>query len=116
MAHVAFLWHMHQPYYVDAARNAATMPWVRLHCAKGYLDMISTVADYPAVRANFNLSPVLLMQIRELLSGTIRDEWLDLSRRPAAELSDHERFSVLENFFKANWDRLVRPFPATGNC
>jgi len=111
MAHVAFLWHMHQPYYVDAARNAATMPWVRLHCAKGYLDMISTVADYPAVRANFNLSPVLLLQIRELLSGTIRDEWLDLSRRPAAELSDHERFSVLENFFKANWDRLVRPFP-----
>ena len=109
MAHVAFLWHMHQPYYVDPATKAASMPWVRLHCAKGYLDMISTISDYPAVRSNFNLSPVLLLQIRELLNGSIEDRWLELSRRPAAELSEGERFTILENFFKANWDHLVRP-------
>src|SRR5215213_826018 len=109
MAHVAFLWHMHQPYYVDPATNAATMPWVRLHCAKGYLDMISTVSEYPGIRANFNLTPVLLLQIRELLDGRIQDEWLELSRRPAAELSEQERLKILENFFKANWDYLVRP-------
>jgi alpha-amylase/alpha-mannosidase (GH57 family) len=109
MAHVAFLWHMHQPYYVDPATNAASMPWVRVHCAKGYLDMISTVAEYPAIRANFNLTPVLLLQIRELLDGRIQDEWLELARRPAAELSEQERVKILENFFKANWDYLVRP-------
>jgi alpha-amylase/alpha-mannosidase (GH57 family) len=86
------------------------MPWVRLHCAKGYLDMISTIGDFPSVRANFNLSPVLLLQIRELLNGTIKDEWLELSRRPAADLTEPERFRVLENFFKANWDHLVRPY------
>jgi len=109
MAHVAFLWHMHQPYYVDPTTASATMPWVRLHCAKSYLDMISVVSDYPGVRANFNLSPVLVLQIRELLDGTITDEWLELSRKPAAELDEEERFRVLENFFKANWDNLVRP-------
>ena len=109
MAHVAFLWHMHQPYYVDPSTQSAVMPWVRLHCAKSYLDMISVLADYPRVRANFNLSPVLVLQIRELLDGRIRDEWLELSRKPAAELSEEERFRVLENFFKANWDNLVRP-------
>ena len=85
MAHVGFLWHMHQPYYVRPETNVATMPWVRLHCAKGYLDMISTIGEFPSVRANFNLSPVLLLQIRELLNETIEDEWLELSRRPAAD-------------------------------
>jgi alpha-amylase/alpha-mannosidase (GH57 family) len=111
MAHVAFLWHMHQPYYVDPGTGAAVMPWVRLHCAKSYLDMITVIGDYPAVRANFNYSPVLVWQIRELLAGRIRDEWLDLSRRPAAGLDEEERFRVLENFFKANWDHHVAPYP-----
>jgi alpha-amylase/alpha-mannosidase (GH57 family) len=111
MAHVAFLWHMHQPSYVDPATGVALMPWVRLHCAKGYLDMVSVLADYPGVRANFNLSPILVRQIRDLLEGRVRDEWLELSRKPAAALTEDERFRVLENFFKANWEHLVRPHP-----
>jgi alpha-amylase/alpha-mannosidase (GH57 family) len=109
MAHVAFLWHMHQPFYVDPTTGTALMPWVRLHCAKSYLDMISVLGDYPGVRANFNLTPVLVLQIREQLEGRITDEWLELSRKPAADLTEEERFRVLENFFKANWDNLVRP-------
>ncbi|MEA3208665.1 MAG: hypothetical protein QOE70_1722 [Chthoniobacter sp.] len=111
MANVVFLWHMHQPYYVDPATQTATMPWVRLHCAKGYLDMISVLEDYPNVRVNFNLTPVLLLQIKELLEGKIRDQWLDWSRKPAAELDDAERFALLENFFKVQWDHLIKPFP-----
>jgi alpha-amylase/alpha-mannosidase (GH57 family) len=111
MAHVAFLWHMHQPYYVDSTKGTAVMPWVRLHCAKGYLDMIAVLGDYPGVHANFNLSPVLVLQIRELLEGRIVDEWLELSRKPAADLTEEERFQVLENFFKANWEHLVLPHP-----
>jgi hypothetical protein len=34
MANVVFLWHMHQPYYVDPSTQTATMPWVRLHSVK----------------------------------------------------------------------------------
>jgi len=63
MANVAFLWHMHQPYYVNPLTRVAMMPWVRLHSVKGYLDMISLVADYPGVRLNFKLTPVRLLQI-----------------------------------------------------
>src|SRR3954464_2493271 len=111
MAHVAFLWHMHQPYYVDSTSRTAVMPWVRLHCTKGYIDMIAVLGDYPAVRANFNLSPVLILQIRELLEGRIVDDWLELSRKPAADLSEEERLRLLENFFKANWQHLVLPHP-----
>ena len=40
MAHAVFLWHMHQPYYVNPASRTALMPWVRLHAVKGYLDMV----------------------------------------------------------------------------
>ncbi len=111
MANVVFLWHMHQPYYVNPVTQTATMPWVRLHGVKGYLDMISVLEDFPGVRVNFNLTPVLLLQIKELTEGKIRDLWLEWSRRPAAELEEDEKFAILENFFKINWDNLVKPFP-----
>ena len=111
MANVVFLWHMHQPYYVDPATQTATMPWVRLHCVKGYLDMITVIEDFPGVRVNFNLTPVLMLQVKELVEGKIRDRWLEWSRKPAADLVEAERFAVLENFFKIHWDNLVKPFP-----
>ena len=37
--HIAFLWHMHQPYYKDPTSNKFIMPWVRLHGIKDYYDM-----------------------------------------------------------------------------
>lgn len=111
MANVVFLWHMHQPYYVNPVTRTAMMPWVRLHCVKGYLDMISIIEDFPRVRPNFNLTPVLLLQIKELIDGEISDLWLEWARRPAAELDENEKFSILENFFKINWDNLVKPYP-----
>jgi alpha-amylase/alpha-mannosidase (GH57 family) len=111
MANVVFLWHMHQPYYVNPATQTAMMPWVRLHGVKGYLDMISVIEDFPGVRVNFNLTPVLMLQVKELTEGKIHDLWLDWSRKPAGELDEEEKFAVLENFFKVNWDNLVKPFP-----
>jgi alpha-amylase/alpha-mannosidase (GH57 family) len=111
MANIVFLWHMHQPYYVDPTTHTAMMPWVRLHCVKGYLDMISVIEDFPAIRLNFNLTPVLMLQIKELIDGTVDDRWLTWSRRPAADLEEHEKFALLENFFKIHWESLIKPFP-----
>jgi alpha-amylase/alpha-mannosidase (GH57 family) len=111
MANVVFLWHMHQPYYVNPVTQTAMMPWVRLHGVKGYLDMISIMDDFPGVRVNFNLTPVLMLQIKELIEGKILDLWLEWSRKPAAELDEQEKFAILENFFKIHWDNLVKPFP-----
>src|SRR5437660_12491017 len=109
MANVVFLWHMHQPYYVNPVTRTAMMPWVRLHSVKGYLDMISVIEDFPKLRVNFNLTPVLLKQIKELIDGEVEDRWLEWSRKPAADLTTDEKVSVLENFFKASWDNLVKP-------
>src|SRR5260221_5894003 len=108
---VVILWHMHQPYYVNPLTKKAMMPWVRLHAAKGYLDMIDLVTAQPALRVNFNFTPVLVRQILELVNHQVQDDWENLSRTPAADLTDQERRHLLENFFKINWDTLVRPLP-----
>ena len=108
---VVILWHMHQPYYVNPLTKKAMMPWVRLHAAKGYLDMIDLVTAHPEVRVTFNFSPVLVRQILELVNHEVEDEWELLSRRPAENLSELDRRHLVENFFKINWDTLVRPVP-----
>ncbi|MDL5055498.1 glycoside hydrolase family 57 protein [Oscillatoria laete-virens NRMC-F 0139] len=111
MLNVFILWHMHQPYYVNPLTKTAMMPWVRLHSVKGYFDMITLLEDYPEVKVNFNLTPVLVKQIVEITNGEVTDLWLEWSRKPAAELSHEEKALLLENFFKINWDHLIRPFP-----
>ncbi len=108
---VVILWHMHQPYYVNPLTKKAMMPWVRLHAAKGYLDMIDLVTAQPDLRVNFNFSPVLVRQVLELVNNEVQDDWENLSRKPAANLDEQERRHLLENFFKINWDTLIRPMP-----
>ncbi len=108
---VVLLWHMHQPYYVNPLTKKAMMPWVRLHAAKGYLDMIDLISAQPDLRVNVNFTPVLVRQILELVNREVQDEWENLSRKPAADLDLLERRHLLENFFKINWDTLVRPVP-----
>src|SRR5271156_7202544 len=108
---VVILWHMHQPYYVNPLTKKAMMPWVRLHAVKGYLDMIDLVTAQPAVRVTFNFTPVLIRQINELVSGEVEDTWETLSRKPAHELDHEEQRHLIENFFKINWDTLIRPLP-----
>jgi alpha-amylase/alpha-mannosidase (GH57 family) len=102
---------MHQPYYVNPLTRTAMMPWVRLHAAKGYLDMIDVALRYPELRVSFNFTPVLVQQLRELASGEVRDAWEDLARTPASDLAPRDRAQILEHFFKIHWGNLIEPFP-----
>ncbi|MEM9445329.1 MAG: glycoside hydrolase family 57 protein [Verrucomicrobiota bacterium] len=111
MMNVVFLWHMHQPYYVNPLTKTALMPWVRLHAVKGYLDMIMVGRMYPEVHLNFNFTPVLIKQLQELAQREVTDAWEELSRKPASELSHEDKIHILENFFKIHWDNLIYPFP-----
>ncbi len=87
------------------------MPWVRLHAVKGYLDMVSIIEEFPDIRVNFNMTPVLLLQIQELAENRVHDLWGDWSRKAAASLEEHEKLGVLENFFKIHWDNMLKPYP-----
>lgn len=93
--HVAFVWHMHQPYYKDDLTSTYLLPWVRLRSAKDYFKMPAVLDGYPKVRATFNLVPSLLAQIEDYGKDDSIDLFLNLSRRPATELSQEEREFVL---------------------
>src|SRR5579859_6035736 len=93
--HVAFVWHMHQPYYKDDLTSTYLLPWVRLRCAKDYLKMPALLDGYPNVRATFNLVPSLLAQIEDYGKEGSVDLFLNLSSREAGELSAEERTFLL---------------------
>ncbi len=109
--HVCFLWHMHQPYYTDPVLKSASMPWVRLHATKAYFDMVYLIQHHPAIKATFNFTPSLLIQLREVASGSVRDLFLDHAQRPVDDLTAPERAFLLRHFFAANWGTMVLPFP-----
>lgn len=102
---------MHQPYYKDPFTGIYRLPWVRLHGIKDYLDMVEMLGDYPDIKQTFNLVPSLLLQLADYTENNATDVYLDLTIKKAADLSDKEKAFLLENFFLANWDNMIKPFP-----
>ncbi|OQW32246.1 MAG: hypothetical protein A4E19_19625 [Nitrospira sp. SG-bin1] len=102
---------MHQPYYTDPVVGSASMPWVRLHATKAYYDMASLLEKFPDVRATFNFTPSLLLQLQEILSGKVLDLFFEHAQRPAATLTLEEKAFLVRHFFSANWATMVRPYP-----
>ncbi|MBI4830402.1 MAG: hypothetical protein HY801_02370 [Candidatus Lindowbacteria bacterium] len=109
-ASIAFLWHMHQPFYLDRMTGEVSMPWVRLHACKGYYDMISLLEDFPQIRATFNIVPSLVTQLSAYCEGTAKDKFLEFSLIPAKELTPAHKKFILRDFFQANWDNMIRPY------
>ncbi|MEW6585888.1 MAG: glycoside hydrolase family 57 protein, partial [Nitrospirota bacterium] len=109
--HIAFIWHMHQPFYKDPVTGVYRLPWVRLHGTKDYPDMAEILRDFPLIRQTVNFTPSLLEQITDYAENNARDYYLELSIKQASELTHEERIFMLENFFLANWDTMIKPFP-----
>src|SRR5262249_7735555 len=111
--HLAFVWHLHQPYYKDDLTDTYLLPWVRLRSTKDYHKMAALLDGYPRVRQTFNLVPSLLAQIEDYCraralsaaptkartpgasDGRDPDLFLRLSRKPAAELTADDRAFTL---------------------
>jgi alpha-amylase/alpha-mannosidase (GH57 family) len=109
--YLAFLWHMHQPFYKDPMTGLYRLPWVRLHGTKDYLDMVEILLDFPDIKQTFNLTPSLLEQIVDYVENNARDRHLELTLKDASELDLEDKVFILENFFLANWDNMIKPFP-----
>src|SRR6266849_5090875 len=99
---VAFVWHMHQPYYKDDLTNTYLLPWVRLRSAKDYFKMPALLDAYPKVRATFNLVPSLLAQIEDYGKEDSVDLFLNISKRDAAQLSTQD-MRDLQIWFNLAW-------------
>jgi alpha-amylase/alpha-mannosidase (GH57 family) len=109
---IAFVWHMHQPYYKDDVTGSYILPWVRMHGIKDYYDMPALLTDFPEIHQTFNLVPSLLKQIRDYVENGATDRFLALTLKPAAELNPDDKLFLLKNFFMANWDTMIKPYPA----
>ncbi|HWR71729.1 MAG TPA: glycoside hydrolase family 57, partial [Nitrospirota bacterium] len=109
--HIAFVWHMHQPYYKDDLTGAYILPWVRLHGIKDYYDMPALLNDFPAIHQTFNLVPSLLKQILDYVENGTTDRFLAVTLKPAEALGREEKIFLLKNFFMANWDTMIKPYP-----
>ena len=108
---LAILWHMHQPFYKDMVTGEYILQWVRLHAVKDYYDMAAVLDRFPEVKMNFNLVPSLLAQIEDYVNGKVKDNFLDLTLKEPGDLSLDDRIFILQNFFMANWDNMVHPYP-----
>ena len=99
MLYLAIIYHMHQPYYKNLLTGEINVPWVRLHGIKDYLDMLLILKDYPHIRLTFNLVPCLVEQIEDYAHNRTQDKYLQLSYKPAAELTGEDKQFILDNFF-----------------
>jgi alpha-amylase/alpha-mannosidase (GH57 family) len=102
---------MHQPFYKDPVTGLYRLPWVRFHGTKDYLDMAEILIDFPDIKQTYNFTPSLLEQIVDYTENNAKDQYLESTLKKASELDMEERLFILENFFLANWDNMIKPFP-----
>src|SRR3954447_6493292 len=106
---VAFLWHQHQPYYPDDVAGENPMPWVRLHGVKDYYGMALHLLEFPEMHCTINLVPSLLAQLAAYTDKGATDRPLQMSRKPADGLTEEDSLYLLDHFFMANTERMIRP-------
>jgi alpha-amylase/alpha-mannosidase (GH57 family) len=106
---VAFLWHMHQPFYKDPVANKYLLPWVRLHGVKDYYPMAALVEEFEHVRVTFNMVPSLVEQINDYALNDATDTYLDLTVKKASSLTLEDKVEALNHFFKVNFKQFIEP-------
>ncbi|MCP4229248.1 MAG: hypothetical protein GY771_03755 [bacterium] len=108
-AYIAFLWHQHQPFYVDPLireRTVLRMPWVRLHAVRDYYRMADLAGRQPGMRLTINLTPTLLKQF-ELYADGADDRLMELSLRDKTKLTPDEKAELINGSFKLNHELQI---------
>jgi alpha-amylase/alpha-mannosidase (GH57 family) len=107
--YLAFLWHMHQPYYKDSQANATLMPWVFLHTIKDYYDMPWYLSKHPTIKATFNLVPSLLEQIESYCQDKSKDKLITTLKYDIMSLNQNDLALLGSYIFAANVDQMIKP-------
>ncbi len=84
---------------------------IRLHGTKDYLDLILVLAKYPRLKQTINLVPSLLLQIQDYVNGTALDPYLTATLTPVEQLTDQQRWFIIEHFFDAHHRTMIDPHP-----
>jgi len=108
---LAIIWHQHQPYYKNLTSGEMVLPWVRLHGVKDYYGMARLISEFPGLRCTINLVPSMLSQLVDYVEKDATDPFLRRTLIPAAELSADDVTFILDHFFMAQWDRMIKVHP-----
>jgi alpha-amylase/alpha-mannosidase (GH57 family) len=73
--------------------------------------MVAILDGFSKIKSNINLVPSLLMQLEEYASGKAKDRFMDLTLKDAKLLTQDEKTFILANFFLANLENMILPFP-----
>ena len=104
---IAFLWHMHQPWYLLDGDGEAVMPWVRLHALKDYYDM-PLLAQQIGIPITINLVPCLLKQIELIASRKSTDLYWEAFLPEMSEMQEAKINVVISNFFNVNYEHHIK--------
>ncbi len=107
---VAFLWHMHQPLYLDPEEGLFRLPWVRLHATKDYLFVARLMEKYPELHHTVNFAPCLIEQILYYVEKGVRDVHFIMSEKEPSDLSSEEKLFLIEKFFSLNEETMLSRF------
>ncbi len=108
---VAFVWHMHQPYYRDLLSDRSMQPWTLLHGTKDYLHIARVMEAFPTLHHTVNLVPSLVQQLADHAAGQVSGPFVDVCRKPSHELTDEDRQYILRFFFSINHDKVIARYP-----
>ncbi|MBV9119328.1 MAG: alpha-amylase/alpha-mannosidase [Chloroflexi bacterium] len=109
---VAFVWHMHQPYYRDLLTGESMLPWVLLHGTKDYLHVVRVLEEFPGLRQTFNLVPCLVQQIEDYADQRATGRFSRVCQTPPGRLTAEDRDYILRFFFSINVDKVINCYPA----
>lgn len=107
--HLAFVWHMHQPYYRNDIEGKTIMPWVFLHGIKDYYDIPWYMSRFEGVKATYNLVPSLIEQLKLYIEGRAGDALLDALYKEVVTLNIEEKKLLESYLFLSNEKNMIKP-------
>ncbi|ABL88160.1 alpha-amylase / pullulanase [Pyrobaculum islandicum DSM 4184] len=112
---IIFVFHNHQPWYIDLEKGELLLPWVRIHSVGNYLK-VPLLVNQSGVSVAYTLSGSLIEQINWYANRTYVDARYKISQKIAEgkPLTLEEKYSMLlvpGGFFDINWQNIVYKHP-----
>ncbi|MEM4764317.1 MAG: hypothetical protein QW598_05420 [Pyrobaculum sp.] len=112
---VVFIFHNHQPWYIDFEKDELVLPWVRMHAVGNYLK-VPLLINQSGVPVAFTLSGSLIEQLNWYANGTYTDTRFKISKKLAdgLPLTIEEKYLMLKipgGFFDINWQNILYKHP-----
>lgn len=106
---LSFIWHMHQPDYRDSS-GIMQMPWVFLHAIKDYYDMPWMLARHDGLKATFNITPPLIMQLKLYYDEPEKyDKFLNIWMQDLETIKEDDRQWMIKLCKSTPYDTMVVP-------